>query len=77
MSEYPAQPVTIVPTLVEGLKNVDELCLAEAVEVGDDGGKLVDHIFLLVGHQWSEIDSNGLSPRGEAVVWAGSGSAKA
>ena len=50
---------------------MDELRLAQAVEMGDHGIELVDHVLLLVGGKRTALDTYCFRPVGEPLVRAG------
>ena len=58
----------MVPSLMEGLEDVDELSLVEAVEVGHDGVEFPDVFLALVRIKGAASDADPLSPFGETVV---------
>ena len=62
------QGLLVVPSLVEGLEDVDELSLVEAVEAGHHGVELPDMVLLLLRLQGATPDAETFGPVGEAVV---------
>ena len=68
MVQCGAEGLLVVPSLVEGLEDVDELSLVEAVEAGYHRIELPDMVLLLLRLQGATPDAETFGPFGEAVV---------
>ena len=61
----------MVPALVEGLEDVDEVPFGEAVEVGNDGVEFVDPVLLFVRRERTAGDADLLRPDLLKSPWSG------
>ena len=61
----------IVPSLVKGFKDVNELFLAQTVEVSDDRIQFVNHSLLLVIRERPVFHADLLGPVNETVIGTG------
>ena len=62
MLQYAIKPRLVVPALVKGLVNMDNLRLAESVKMGNHGIQLVNHIFLLIDRKGSTLNTDCIRP---------------
>ena len=60
-----------IPSNVKGLENVNQLRLAEAVEMSNYGVEFIDHVVFLFRDERSVIDTNYRCPLGKSLVWTG------
>ncbi len=65
------QGLLVVPSLVEGLEDVDELSLVEAVEASYHRVEFPDVFLALVRLEGTALDAETFGPVGEAVVRRG------
>src|SRR5216684_1036999 len=71
MLAHGLEPRLVVPALVEGLEYMDELRLAEPVEMRDHGIELGDHVLPLIFRQRAVGHAHGLGPSRKAPVGRG------
>ena len=71
MAAHTVEALLVVPTFVEGLEDMNELGLAQAVEMGDHGVELVDHVLLLIGRKRTALDAYCFRPVDKPLVRAG------
>lgn len=69
--QHRLEPRLVVPSLMKGFKNVDELGLGEPVKSSDDGVELVDHVLLFDWVERAVLDADRARPIAEAFVRRG------